>query len=157
MEDFDWDMMMSQPVFEIFRQGKHYMQTWPMQKELYALFPECRVISATRFAINVMPPMAVLSAFILVSHLGLDYLPQAIAIGAFFISLPMQGLMWLGHRSQQPLPPAIKSWYLEIHHKMRGQGCHVHAVQANPKFMELARLLKTAFSELDKVFTKEWF
>lgn len=148
---------MAQPVTRIFKQGQQYMQTWPMQKELYGLFPECRVIAATRFSMNVMPPLAVLSAFLLVNHFGYDYLPQAITIAAFFLSLPLQGLAWLGHRSQQPLPPSIKSWYLDIHQKMRLQGCQLQAAKARPKYQELARLLKTAFTELDKVFTKQWF
>merc|ERR1712227_403965 len=30
---------------------------------------------------------------------------------------PMQGLLWLGHRSDQYLPPQLKSWYQEIHSK----------------------------------------
>lgn len=148
---------MANSVSTIFKQGQSYMKVWPMQKELYGLFPECRVIAATRFSLKTMPPLAVISALVMVNQLGLEYLPQAVTVAAFFLSLPMQGLMWLGHRSEQPLPPAIKSWYLDIHQKMRQQGCAMQSIKARPSYMELARLLKTAFSELDKVFTKQWF
>ncbi len=65
---------------------------------------------ATKFAIKTMPPVAMVSCALLYQSLGADYLPQTITIGAFFLSLPMQGLLWLGHRSDQYLPPQLKSW-----------------------------------------------
>lgn len=148
---------MSQGVTGIFRDGQTYMKTWPMQKELYALFPECRVISATKFSISVMPPIAVVSAALFINQFGETFIPQAIAIAAFFLSLPLQGLMWLGHRSNQTLPPALKAWYIEIHQKMQQQGVQVTAIKAKPRYKELASLLKKAFTELDRVFTKRWF
>ncbi|WJG11082.1 terminus macrodomain insulation protein YfbV [Aliiglaciecola sp. LCG003] len=148
---------MSQTVTDMFRDGQEYMKTWPMQKELYALFPECRVISATKFSITVMPPLAVITAALLIGQNGTAFIPQSIAMGAFFLSLPMQGLMWLGFRSNQTLPPAMKAWYLDIHQKMALEGVRVAELRAKPRYKELARLLKTAFSELDKVFTQRWF
>lgn len=148
---------MSQSITSMFRDGQHYMRIWPMKKELYTLFPECRIVSATKFSIKIMPPLAVVSAASMLNMYGYDYLPQAIAIFAFFLSIPLQGLLWLGHRSNQLLPPSMKSWYQEIHHKMQLQGCALRSVEAKPKYRELALLLKTAFEELDKVFTKQWF
>jgi uncharacterized membrane protein YfbV (UPF0208 family) len=147
---------LAQTITAMVKDGQQYMQTWPMQPQLYAMFPECRVISATKFSIKVMPALAVLTVAALVNLQGIEQLPQALAIGAFFLSLPMQGLMWLGHRSNQNLPPALKSWYLDIHHKMQLQGCAMRSPKAKPEYKELARLLKTAFDELDKAFTKRW-
>ncbi len=148
---------MSQSFTDMFRDGHDYIKAWPMQKELYSLFPECRVIAATKLSIKVMPPLAIFSAATVINYYGYELAPQAIAIGAFFISLPMQGLVWLGYRSNQSLPPALRSWYQEIHHKMELKGCKVTELKARPKYMELAHLLKIAFSELDRVFTKNWF
>lgn len=148
---------MPQSIFSMVRDGQQYMRVWPMKKELYALFPECRVIAATRFSLKVMPPLAILSAAILVNQFGAAYLPQAIAIAAFFVSLPMQGLIWLGYRANQTLPPGTRSWYQQIYQKMQQQGCALQASKANPRYFELARLLRTAFDELDKVFTRQWF
>lgn len=148
---------MAQSIPALFKDGQAYMQAWPMKKELYGLFPECRVIAATRFSIRFMPPLAILVATVHLSTMGQGALPQAIALAAFFISLPMQGLLWLGHRSNQTLPPAIACWYREIHQKMRQQGCHLQNVKARPRYKELANLLGTAFKELDKVFTRQWF
>lgn len=148
---------MAQSITGMFKDGQAYMQLWPMQPELYGLFPECRVIAATRFSIRFMPPLAVIVAFAHVSTLGHEALPQALAMAAFFLSLPLQGLLWLGHRANQSLPPAIFSWYQEIHSKMRQQGCQLQDIQRRPKYMELAGLLRKAFDELDKVFTRQWF
>jgi hypothetical protein len=148
---------MSQTITALFKDGQDYMKTWPMQKELYALFPECRVITATKFSIAVMPPVAVLSAFCLFNYYGNSFVPQAIAVGAFFLSLPLQGLMWLGYRSKQTLPPTMRAWYQEIQHKMRLEGVVVSEQRAIPRYKELAVLLRKAFYELDKVFTKQWF
>ncbi|GAB2705483.1 terminus macrodomain insulation protein YfbV [Aliiglaciecola sp. 3_MG-2023] len=148
---------MSQSVTGIFKDGQEYMKTWPMEKQLNGLFPEYRVISATKLSITIMPPLAVLSTFSIINFYGDSFIPQGIAIGAFFLSLPMQGLMWLGHRSNQTLPPALRAWYQEIHHKMQLQGVKVNQQRSQPRYKELAKLLKTAFKELDKVFTKQWF
>ncbi|GEA06343.1 UPF0208 membrane protein [Alteromonas sp. KUL42] len=148
---------MSQSVMTMLKDGQQYMKTWPVRKELYAYFPECRIIAATQFAIKTMPPVALISCALLIQNLGLSYLPQTIAIGAFFISLPMQGLLWLGHRSDQYLPPQLKGWYQEIHAKMRTKGCNLASAKSKPKYKELAQLLKTAFTDLDNAFTKHWF
>ncbi|GAA0347896.1 terminus macrodomain insulation protein YfbV [Bowmanella denitrificans] len=148
---------MAQSISGMFKDGQAYMQLWPMQPELYGLFPECRVIAATRFSLRFMPPLAVLVAFIHVNTFGNDALPQAIALAAFFLSLPMQGLLWLGHRANQSLPPAMQGWYREIHQKMRQQGCQLQEIKNKPRYMELAALLRKAFDELDRVFTRQWF
>lgn len=148
---------MAQTISTMLKDGQQYMQTWPMQPQLYSMFPEARVVSATKFSIKVMPALSVISVATLVNVQGVEQLPQILALGAFFLSLPLQGLIWLGHRSNQTLPPSLKSWYLDIHHKMQAQGCALQSPKSRPKYNELAKLLKTAFDELDKAFTKRWF
>lgn len=148
---------MSFIVPQIIQDGQEYMKTWPMKKQLYSLFPECRVIAATQFGIKVMPAIAVISAALQINFLGMNHLSQAIAMGIFFLSLPIQGLLWLGHRSQQTLPPSIESWYRELHGNMQKEGCALESLKPQPKFKQLALLLKTAMSEMDKAFTKNIF
>lgn len=148
---------MAQSMVTMFRQGHKYLNTWPMKKQLYAYFPECKVIAATRLAIRSMPPLAVISCAMLLNTFGFDYLPQAIAIGAFFLSLPLQGLLWLGQRADQPLPPSLKNWYFEIHSKLQQEGCQVQARKSEPKYQELAGVLKSAFDQLDQVLTRSFF
>ena len=148
---------MARSVITLFQDGQQYMKTWPVKKELYSYFPECRVITATRLAISTMPPLAVVSCAMLFNTMGTDYLPQTLAIGAFFLSLPLQGLLWLGHRSNQALPPALKHWYMEIYAKLQQEGCRIGARKSQPKYKELASVLKSAFDQLDSVFTRGQF
>jgi len=142
---------------EKIKSGREYMRIWPMQKQLYALFPECRIIAATKLGMKVMPAIAVFVVFIQLQMLGADAIPQAITMGLFFVSLPLQGLLWLGYRANQELPPQILSWYKDIHSKMQAKGCQLNRLSNKPKFKELAVLLRTAFKELDKAFTKNLF
>ena len=139
------------------KSGQEYMRIWPMQKQLYALFPECRIMSATKFGMKIMPALAVFVVAIQLQYLGTDALAQALTMGIFFISMPVQGLLWLGHRSEQELPPLINGWYKDIYAKMQIQGCQLQHQSAKPTFKELAVLLRTAFKELDKAFTKNLF
>ncbi|UAA40490.1 DUF412 domain-containing protein [Paraneptunicella aestuarii] len=148
---------MAHTFTSLVRDGQSYMKDWPLRKELYALFPESRVINATRFSLKWMPPLSLICASVMVEVNGAEYLPQAIAIVAFFLSLPLQGLLWLGHRSHQMLPPSIRAWYQDIHSKMREQGCDLAAAKSRPSYRELALLLKKAFKELDRAFTRQWF
>jgi uncharacterized membrane protein YfbV (UPF0208 family) len=133
------------------------MKIWPMEKQLFGIFPECRIITATKFGIQVMPAIAVLMVMLQLHYLGMDHLAQALTIGIFFFSLPLQGLYWLGNRANQALPPSMLAWYKDIHQKMQQQGCHLDRIPAKPRFIELARLLRTAFKELDRAFTKHLF
>ncbi len=149
--------MGQQSLGTMVKDGQDYMKTWPVKKELFALFPECRVVAATKFSLKAMPAVAVMASALMINVLGNDYIPQAIAIFAFFMSLPLQGLIWLGHRSNQVLPPQLKHWYQDIHRKMSAEGCQVQAMKSKPQYKELAKLLKTAFEELDRVFTRNWF
>ncbi len=148
---------MAQTFSTIVRDGQDYMKVWPLQKQLFSLFPDGQVILATQLGLKIMPAFAVISAAVLINANGGQYLPQALAVAAFFLSLPLQGLLWLGFRSNKQLPPAIRTWYREIHNKMAEQGCNLQAAKSKPRYRELAQLLKTAFEELDRVFTKQWF
>lgn len=146
---------MATSVIELIKLGQGYMNAWPLKPELARLFPENRVIYGTRLSINVMPPVAVLSSSMLVNINGMDYLPQALAVAALILSFPLQGLLWLGNRSQQSLSPGLRAWYREIHHRMQLKGCKLQAAVSRPSYLQLAELLKRAFEELDSVFKHE--
>lgn len=146
---------MNTKLFKLLQDGQSYIKTWPKERVLNSIFPEGRVIAATQLSIQVMPPLAVLSCAMFLQVNGQSYLPQALAIGGFFITLPLQGIMWLGFRSNQVLPPSLKHWYKDVHAKMTAHGCSLEAAKTHPKYRELARLLKTAFSEMDRAFTQQ--
>ena len=127
--------------FSLFRRGQHYAKTWPMEKRLAPMFIENRTIRATRYAIRFMPPIA------LGGQLG-----PAVATALFALSLPMQGLWWLGKRSVTPLPPSILHWFYEVRGKLEEAGQALAPVEGKPDYQALADTLKRAFKQLDKTF-----
>ncbi|MGO2563455.1 MAG: terminus macrodomain insulation protein YfbV [Pseudoalteromonas nigrifaciens] len=137
--------------------GRVYAKKWPMRKELAPLFAEFKVIKATELAITVMPILAMLTLFFQLNYLGSDFLPQAIASALFFISLPLQGLLWLGKRAQTELEPAMQRWYNELYAKMVANGYQAQRSEKKPRYLELEELLKDMFDKMDKTFTKEQF
>mgnify|MGYP003642644238 FL=1 len=149
--------MMQKSVMSQLQTGRLYGKKWPMRKELAPLFLEFRVIRATELAITVMPILAMLTLFFQLNYLGSDFLPQAIASALFFISLPLQGLFWLGKRAQTALDPAMQKWYNELYTKMAANGYQTQLSENKPRYMELANLLKDMFEKMDRAFTREQF
>lgn len=139
------------------RDGQKYMDTWPMRKELSLLFPDQRIIKATKFAITVMPAVAAISVLTQFAFDNLMYLPQSIVIAIFALSLPLQGMWWLGHRSNTLLPPSLAKWYRELNNKILESGGVVEPVRSRPRYKELARALNCAFLQLDKSSLERWF
>ncbi len=118
--------------FGLFQRGQHYMKTWPADKRLAPVFPENRVVTATRFAIRFMPPLAV---FTLTWQIALGgQLGPAIATALFACSLPMQGLWWLGKRAGTPLPPALLQWFNEVRSKLEEAGQAIAPGEGKPTY-----------------------
>ncbi|WP_036826551.1 terminus macrodomain insulation protein YfbV, partial [Photobacterium sanctipauli] len=86
-----------------------------------------------------------------------DALPQAIAVAFFALSMPLQGLWWLGKRSRTNLPPSLATWYREIHDKIVSEGYALQPVKSHPRYLELAQVLNRAFKQLDKGALERWF
>ncbi|GEN43850.1 UPF0208 membrane protein [Pseudoalteromonas nigrifaciens] len=149
--------MMQKSVMSQVQIGRVYAKKWPMRKELAPLFAEFKVIKATELAITVMPILAMLTLFFQLNYLGSDFLPQAIASALFFISLPLQGLLWLGKRAQTELEPAMQRWYNELYAKMVANGYQAQRSEKKPRYLELEELLNDMFDKMDKTFTKEQF
>ncbi|KOO03688.1 terminus macrodomain insulation protein YfbV [Vibrio nereis] len=139
------------------RNGQKYMDIWPMRKELNLLFPEQRIIKATRFGIKVMPAIAAISVLTQMVFNNYQSMPQAVIIALFAISMPIQGIWWLGNRANTQLPPSLASWYREIHHKIVESGFALEPVKSRPRYKELAQVLNRAFRQLDKTSLERWF
>ncbi|MGF1682638.1 terminus macrodomain insulation protein YfbV [Photobacterium minamisatsumaniensis] len=150
-------MTQQNSIWHSFRNGQDYMTTWPMRKELAAIFPDQRYIKATKFAIRVMPAVAVMSVLSQMAFDNYGALPQAIAVAFFALTMPLQGLWWLGKRSRTDLPPSLASWYWEIHEKITSEGHALQPVKAHPRYVELAQVLNRAFKQLDKGALERWF
>ncbi|EGR0803660.1 DUF412 domain-containing protein [Vibrio alginolyticus] len=139
------------------KDGQNYMEIWPVRKELSAIFPEQRIIKATRFGIKVMPAVAAISVLTQMAFNNYHALPQSIVVALLAISLPLQGIWWLGARSNTKLPPSLASWYRELHQKIVETGFALEPVKARPRYKELAIILNRAFRQLDKSSLERWF
>jgi uncharacterized membrane protein YfbV (UPF0208 family) len=84
-------------------------------------------------------------------------LPHAIVVALFAISLPLQGMWWLGHRSHSVLPPALAGWYRELHAKIVETGVALEPAKSKPRYKELAQILNRAFKQLDRSSLERWF
>lgn len=144
-------------LWGIIRDGQEYISEWPIRKELNLIFPENRVIKATQFAIKVMPAVAVISVLLQITFHNYSAFPQALFIALFALSLPIQGLCWLGIRRETQLPPALAVWYKELHGKVVTEGGVLVPVKSKPKYKELAHILNRAFKQLDKSILERWF
>ncbi|NLS13897.1 DUF412 domain-containing protein [Vibrio sp. SM6] len=139
------------------KDGQKYMNVWPMRKELNAIFPEQRIIKATRFGIKFMPAIAAISVLTQMAFENHAAMPQAVVIALFALSLPLQGIWWLGNRSNTRLPPSLASWYHELHQKIIETGCALEPAKSRPRYKELAHILNRAFRQLDKSALDRWF
>lgn len=139
------------------RDGQKYMDLWPMRKELNLLFPEQRIIKATRFGIKVMPAIAAISVLTQMVFQNPQAMPQAVVIALFAISLPLQGIWWLGNRANTQLSPALAGWYREIYQKIVETGFALEPIKSKPRYKELAMVLNRAFKQLDKTALERWF
>jgi uncharacterized membrane protein YfbV (UPF0208 family) len=139
------------------KDGQQYMDMWPMRKELTPLFPEQRIIKATKFGVKVMPAIAAISVLTQMAFDNSQALPQAIIVALFAVSMPLQGMWWLGNRANTKLPPALASWYRELHQKIVESGFALEPLKHAPRYKELAKMLNRAFRQLDKTSLERWF
>lgn len=133
--------------FEILKQGLGYLQIWPQQKVLNCLFIDSKVVFYTRFAMKITPIFILLS--IVFSSLMVVTLHPATTITfiLFLLSMPLQGLYWLGHRSQTFLPSQLLSWYAAIEKVLNSQYKKDRVMGHRPRYIDLALLLKNAFKQ----------
>lgn len=146
---------MQKKFFETLRDGKEYSEIWPQKAELDVVFPEERVIKLTHYLVSIMPMLAVVTLAFHYQFLGHYYLPQGLAWAGIMLSLPVQGLYWLGKRANTELPPSVNAWYRDIYHRMEEQGVKLASKASKPRYFELARLLQCAFTEMDKAFLRK--
>ncbi|MCU4674624.1 DUF412 domain-containing protein [Catenovulum sp. 2E275] len=148
---------MSSNLLSTIQKGYTYSKNWPLRPELYPLFPECRVIKATQFALFVTPIIAVFSFFTQFFYLGESFLAQSIAMCSLILSLPIQGFIWLGKRAKSLLPVSLAAWYYQLESKFIEQGIEFKGVARKPTYLDLASALKIAFNKLDETWIKEKF
>ena len=139
---------MSQSFFQTLRDGKTYAETWP-HHSVVAAMAESRVIPMTRKGVKWVPGIAVINALLTWQFLPQEQLATGIMLSLIMLSLPLQGIYWLGWCSQQQLKPQLKRWYLELRQKLEAQGIPIKAANNKaPRYMDLAIVLRQALDQL---------
>ncbi|MCK3657189.1 hypothetical protein A4G18_00255 [Pasteurellaceae bacterium Pebbles2] len=148
-------------LFQTLKNGQTYLNTWVLHPKLGAIFPENRVIKATKFAQQLMPFIAV---FAIVwqqfsSKGNLVAFSAAILTAVFALCIPFQGLYWLGKRAKTTLPAQSAVQYLHIFEQLRQQGVALPSIEPpnaeKLTYQDLAELLKKAAQHLPKSFWNE--
>ncbi|QTM01685.1 terminus macrodomain insulation protein YfbV [Mannheimia sp. ZY171111] len=133
-------------MFSLFEAGQRYLNTLPNQKKLANFMPDYHIIRLVKFSSKVMPAFA---CFALVwQYFFTDptqsVLANAVITAIFAISIPFQGLYWLGKRARSPLPLSLLEWYESIRQKLITAQVKLEEKQAVPSFQDFANLLKLA-------------
>lgn len=131
--------------FDVIRAGDSYLKAWPKTSALNCLFIDSKIALYTRLAIKVTPAFIILSIGLSVTFPLLFDPVMSATFSAFLLCLPIQGLYWLGKRSQQSLPHKLLPWFMAIKAKLStknsAEGQWIH----HPSYLELAILLQKAF------------
>jgi len=132
--------------------GRKYQKLWPVKGELSIIFQEPKIITFCLLLQKTAPAIACLSFVAQFVYFGSDVIPRALAMSLLIVSMPYQGLMWLGHRSQQPLTHNLINWCSEIRTQMVNAGMTVKPVTSKACYMDMAQLLNDAYAKLNKAF-----
>ncbi|OOR98588.1 hypothetical protein B0187_07960 [Haemophilus paracuniculus] len=134
--------------------GQRYLETYPNQKKLALFMPDYRLIRLIKFASRVMPAFACFA--IVWQYFFVDpdqsILVNAIITALFALSIPYQGLFWLGRRASSPLSLSLLKWYEELRQKLVSEQLNI-ADQAVPTYQDFANLLQLA----EKTWGKAYF
>lgn len=133
--------------FDVIKQGDKYLQNWPKQRILNCLFIDSKVVYYTRLAIKIAPAFIFLIIALNIIQPVLFTEPMMLTFILFLLGLPVQGLFWLGKRSQTLLPNQLLQWYTAIQEKLDGQRNEQaqQVMHQHPSYLDLALLLRKAF------------
>ncbi|WP_133543521.1 terminus macrodomain insulation protein YfbV [Mesocricetibacter intestinalis] len=139
------------------KQGQHYADSWPQQPKLAMIFPENRIIRATRFACKFMPFIAVFS--IVWQQFSAKSDPAALAIAVLTallaLCIPLQGLYWLGKRAATPLPSQSALHFARIYQRLQKLEVSLEPAPEKPTYQQLAEMLSKAERHLQADFWEE--
>lgn len=133
-------------MLSLFDAGQRYLNTLPNQKKLANFMPDYHIIRLVKFSSKVMPAFA---CFALVwQYFFADptqsILANSVLTAVFAISIPFQGLYWLGKRARSPLSLSLLEWYESLRQKLISAQVKLEETQAVPSFQDFANLLKLA-------------
>ena len=137
--------------------GHPYLNIWPLEPKLGAIFPENRVINATLFAQKMMPFLAVLFVVWQQIYARGDNMALAVAVlsALFALCLPLQGFYWLGKRAQTPLSSQSAVGFHHVLEKLKEKQEVIPNFSDKPTYLDLANLLKIAQKKLPQGFWQD--
>ena len=130
--------------FDVIKQGEKYLRHWPKQSVLNSLFIDSKVAVYTRTSLKVMPAFIFLIVALNIILPNIFHWSPTLTFVFFLCALPIQGLYWLGKRSQELLPNQLLPWYSAIQEKLYANRAE-QIMQHRPSYWDLALLLKKAF------------
>jgi UPF0208 membrane protein HI_1205 len=141
-------------ILKTFMQGQKYLETWVLHPKLSIIFPENRVIKATKFAQKVMPFMAVFAIVWQQLYAKSDIIALAAAIltAIFALCIPLQGLYWLGKRAGTDLSPQSAVEFYRICEILKQAKINLPNIPKTPKYQDLAEVLNKAHKHLNDTF-----
>lgn len=89
-------------LIKLLKNGQEYMRIFPKEAHLKITFPEIKIMTLTHYSIRFMPPSAIL-IFLWQYFMHAPFVLSLITI-LFALSIPIQGLFFLGKRAQMRLP-----------------------------------------------------
>lgn len=139
---------MKRNFISVIKEGRDYAKTWP-HHSVTAAFAESRVIPITQLGERWTPAIAVLNSALFYQFLPAEQLAQGILLSLIMLSLPLQGLYWLGWRARQPLSPRLRRWYKELQNKLQASGevCRPNGARG-PDYHDLAVIIRRALDTL---------
>lgn len=138
------------------KQGRQYSRDWPMLDELNGIFRENLVIRMTLFAERLLPMACVIILAMYLWQGDAAQMHLLLAMAVVVVSMPLQGYLWLGKRATTVLPRTLRYWYLDIMTKLHDAGIKAPRAAQQPTYHDLALLLNTAASQLDKTFVRQY-
>lgn len=143
--------------YRTLKMGQHYLNIWPLEPKLGAIFLENRVIKATLFAQKMMPFLAVLFVVWQQIYARGDNMALAVAVlsALFALCLPLQGFYWLGKRAQTPLSPQSAVGFHHVLEKLKEKQEVIPNFSDKPTYLDLANLLKMAQKKLPRDFWQD--
>ncbi|EXI61480.1 membrane protein [Mannheimia granulomatis] len=133
-------------MLNLFEAGQRYLNTLPNQKKLANFIPDYHIIRLVKFSSKAMPAFACFAIVwqYLFSDPTQSILANAVITAIFAISIPFQGLYWLGKRAKSPLSLSLLAWYESLRQKLITAHVKLEEEQALPSFQDFANLLKLA-------------
>lgn len=109
------------------------------------MFVDSKVTFYTRLSIKVIPAFIMLIISLNVFFPATLDWPATATLVLFLMGLPVQGLYWLGKRSNSFLPNQLLPWYAAIEEKLNSSNTKDGIMAQRPRYLDLALLLKNAF------------